>query len=335
MKHIKKIIFFGVIIIGISLLIYSKFSKRIIYNSGYVNGNTAGNLYNAGLFCESNGTIFFANPDDHYYLYFMSPTGQNLKLLCEDTVSFINADDHYVYYVRNNMASNNDYSFFTYNQNSLCRITRDGKNHTILDEDPCIYASLIGNYIYYLHYDTADASTLYKIKIDGTEKTQLSGSHIFTCSSLDKYFYYSSPENGLLYQFDTSTDTSTMMLDTICYNPIVNSEKDVYYLDVKKDNALIHTNLDYNNPVNLCDEFIELYNVYGSYIFFQKGGENPALCMIKNDGTGYREIVAGEFKNISVTSFYIYFTDYYTGKVYCTSTNNPGTILNFNPAKIK
>ena len=67
-----------------------------------MNGNTAGNLYNGGLFCEYDGTVYFSNPSDGGKLYSMSPDGSNLAKLCDDTVSYINADEHYLYYVRNN-----------------------------------------------------------------------------------------------------------------------------------------------------------------------------------------------------------------------------------------
>ena len=79
-------------------------------NSGYVNGNSAGNLYNGGLFCESNGTVFFSNPSDNHRLYSMNPDGSDMKKLSDDTVSYIYADDHYVYYVRNNKSE--DTNFF-------------------------------------------------------------------------------------------------------------------------------------------------------------------------------------------------------------------------------
>ena len=46
------------------------------YNDGYVNGNTAGNLYNEGYFCEKDGIVYFANPADNYCLYSMNPDGK-------------------------------------------------------------------------------------------------------------------------------------------------------------------------------------------------------------------------------------------------------------------
>ena len=107
----------------------------------------------------------------------MDSSGTKLKKLSDDNVKYINADSNYVYYVRSNSGNNDKYAVFSFDKNSLCRISRDGGKITILDPDPCIYASLIGNYIYYLHYDSTDASTtLYKVKIDGSAKEKLMGS---------------------------------------------------------------------------------------------------------------------------------------------------------------
>ena len=149
MKKSKLILLIFVIILilgGIAL--FTNLKDRTIYNKSYVNGNSAGNLYNAGLFCEDRGTVFFANPDDNYRLYSMDSNGDHLKKLCDDTVMYINADEHYIYYVRNNDRNSASFAFFTFDNNSLCRITRDGKQLKILDPDPCIYATLIGNYVY-------------------------------------------------------------------------------------------------------------------------------------------------------------------------------------------
>ncbi len=98
MKKAIGIIIAVLVVIAIAgISIYSVLDNKIKYNDSYVNGNSAGNLYNAGLFCESNGTVFFANPDDNYRLYSMDLDGSNLKKLCSDTAMYINADDNYVY----------------------------------------------------------------------------------------------------------------------------------------------------------------------------------------------------------------------------------------------
>lgn len=94
----KKQLFITIAIILILIAVFCliHFLNRTKMNSGYVNGNSAGNLYNGGLFCESNGTVFFSNPSDNHRLYSMNPDGSDMKKLSDDTASYINADDHYV-----------------------------------------------------------------------------------------------------------------------------------------------------------------------------------------------------------------------------------------------
>ena len=111
-------------------------------------------------------------------------------------------------------------------------------------------------------------------------------------------------------------------------------DNNAYYLDVDQNNALVHTNIQSDNPITLSKDFIEHYNVYGSYIYYQRGGDNPALCMIKNDGTEFKELASGVFSNINVTSYNIYFTNYKTGEVLYTPTSNPGKINSFKPGSL-
>lgn len=125
----------------------------------------------------------------------MDTNGNHLKKLSYDRVMYINADDHYVYYVRNNENNGTGFDFFSYARNSLCRIDQNGENTKILDKDPCLYASLVGNYIYYLHYDDKDATTLYKIGIDGEGRKKVYSPYIFTCSTLGQYIYTSGTES--------------------------------------------------------------------------------------------------------------------------------------------
>ena len=93
----KKISIIIAVIVIIALIaaaaIFHYLSNRTHFNEGYVNGNTAGNLYNGGLFCEYDGTVYFSNPSDGGKLYSMSPDGSNLAKLCDDTVSYINAEN--------------------------------------------------------------------------------------------------------------------------------------------------------------------------------------------------------------------------------------------------
>ena len=110
----------------------------------------------------------------------------------------------------------------------------------------------------------------------------------------------------------------------------------VYYLDVNQNNALVHTNISADKPRTLTTDSIDLYNVYGSYIYYQRYSEDhPALCMIKNDGSDFKELAQVNYSNINVTSNRIYFTDFKTRQVFYTSTSNPGELTPFHPGVAK
>lgn len=332
-KQLKFFIIFILLMLAILFTIRC-IRQKTFYNDNYVNGNSSGNLYNAGLFCENNGKLFFSNQNDDGKLYSMDVNGDNLEKLCDDTALYINADKNYIYYVRNNNNALSNDMVFSYSKNSLCRISRTSGDIVILDSDPCIYASLVGNYIYYLHYDDENATCLYKIKIDGTEKTKLLNHYIFTCNTSGQYFYYNSPDDGSLYRYDTKTEQSTLIYECNCYKPVVIDDINLYYMDASIDNAIVHLNIESPYPITLTDGDIEHFNVYGSHIYYQRGGDNPALCVIENDGSNYQEIASGEYRYINVTSEKIYFTDFYSGEVFCAPLSNPTNVEKFSPGII-
>ena len=80
----KKIIVISIILVLIlsaaGIAGYQHHLKKQRYNDSYVNGNTAGNLYNYGMFCEHNGTIYFSNPNDSYRLYSQFKYKRTLQL---------------------------------------------------------------------------------------------------------------------------------------------------------------------------------------------------------------------------------------------------------------
>ncbi|WP_022748002.1 DUF5050 domain-containing protein [Lachnobacterium bovis] len=329
-KKIKTIIGLVILIIIVGICLFAFFNTRkkkiTKMNTSFVNGNTGGNLYNAGLFCESDGVIYFANPRDEFKLYKMNSDLTNPEKINDDTIMYINADSNYLYYVRNNTKSDNDYSFFSYNNNSLCRIdkVKPGKA-LILDKDPCIYASLLGNYIYYLHYDDENATSLYKVCIDGTNRQQVMPTYIFTCSAREEAFYYNNTEkNGDLYKFSTNTDTSTLYYNCNCYRPIVDKNSNIYYMDVDNKYSLVKATPG-GKPKTIIKDRVDCYNVSDTLVIYQKNdASHPGLYykdLTKNEEP--HEIKMGIFKNIHITSKYYFFTDYSSKEVYYAPVNAP------------
>ncbi len=221
-------------------------------------------------FCEKNGTVYFANPDDDYRLYSMDTNGNHLKKLSYDRVMYINADDHYVYYVRNNENNGTGFDFFSYARNSLCRIDQNGENTKNFRQRslPVCLACPETTFIICTMM-TRDATTLYKNR-NRWRRTQKSifALHFFTCSTLGQYIYTSGTESdGAIYQLDTASDSLSKVYECNSFKPIVTSDDNVYYMDVDQNNALVHTNMKSGHPVTLYQGQSDLYNVYGSSIF--------------------------------------------------------------------
>ncbi len=335
----KKFLFaiLAILILGLLIFLGTRISKpETKMNQGYVNGNTAGNLYNGGLFCENNGVIFFSNPSDGGKLYCMDSNGNNLKKLSNDVATYINADDNYVYYVRKNPSDSLNFNFVAFHRNALVRIDRDGKNLILLDTEPSLYASLVGNYIYYIHYSQENASETYRVRIDGEEQGLVMNDPVFTCSADGQYFYYNGMNvDGNIHRFDTATNTKETVYIGNTFQPIVNDGEDVYYIDGNTDYSIVHTNLNFDNPTFITTDSVDAYNVYGSYIYYQRyDEEGSALCMIKNDGTEFQVIREGNFCDIHVTSYYVFFRDLDTGNMYYFLRTKPNSVERFNPGVI-
>lgn len=337
MKKALKIIIPVILVLGVAGYFFYRYkSQQTIFNDTYVNGNLGGNLYNDGLFCEHGDYIYFSNPNDGYTLYSMTKDGKDVKKLADDIASFINADDNYVYYVRNNLGGDGggDFSFLRFNTNSLCRLKLKNKEITILDPDPSLYASLIENYIYYIHYDEEHGSTFNRVKIDGTEKETLNKNPYYTCSTNGQYLYYNGLEKDHnIYQLDTANGSSKMLYQGNCWMPVMYNNE-IFFMDCDNNYALCSLRMGETQPFVLVDQRIEMFNVYGNYIYFQTNdlNGNAALCRVNINGSDMRVIRNGNHRNIHITSDTVYFREFGDDKtIYQMPADGTGSISVFNP----
>lgn len=323
--------------IVIALGVHHYFSQKIYYNDSYVDGNYSGNLYNGGYFCEKDGIIYFSNTNDKGHLYSISRTGNDLARLSDDTARYINVDDHYIFYTCNNEGSDGEFSFFNMHRCALVRIKHNGSDKAILDDAPSMYACQIGNKIYYVHYDTKHASTLYCVGIDGKDQKMLRSMPIIAVCSDGEYLYFAG--NGMdhnLYRVDAKDDSIVSIQEGAFYNPIIIKDH-VYYMDCDHNYALTKMNLETGETFVITDERVDCFNVYGNYVYFQKNSEtSPALMRIKTDGTEEEQIVSGNYANINVTSSYVYFSRYDDPSTFFYTPTTGKIVVNvFNPGIIE
>lgn len=335
-KNIKKIVIPIVIIAVLVVLgVFKHMASKVILNDKFVNGNSAGNLYNEGLFVESDGIVYFANPDDGFTLYSMNANGSDLTKLSDDVPSYLNADTNYIYYTRNQSGDESQFSFLHIDTNSLCRIKKNGHGLTVLEHDLSTYAALVGNYIYYLHYDKEDASTLYRIRIDGEDRTQVSTEPLYACASDDKYLYYSGQTSDhYIYKINTQTNASSAFLSVNAWMPIISGDY-AYYMDLDRDYAIVRTSLSSGDTQVIVSDRVDSYNLDGNTIYYQTGDtDSPALCKINADGSNQSTIVTGNHSAINVTSNAVYFKNYgEEDTIYCVSKSDGAYVSAFHPGK--
>ena len=334
-KKLRTALLFLVPIAVIALLfLFRHMASKTIMNTGYVNGNTGSNLYNNGLFCENGDTLFFSNPDDGLRLYSMNRDGSDLKRLSDDRATSINVDDNYIYYCRSNANDQSQFSFLHVDTNSLCRVTRKNGKLVVLDHDPDLYACLVGNYVYFMHYGKDDATTLYRVRIDGKEDEQVINAPIYPCSASQQYIYYCAADVDLsIYKMDTVSGRKSQLLATDSWNPVVEGSY-VYYMVPSKNYALYRTNLADMSTDVLTTDRVDCYLVSGDTVFYQKNSASEPALIRLSISTGEKEIVAeGNYHSLNAAFGKLYFLQFDDISTYYQVPLSGGAVTAFHPGK--
>lgn len=330
-KNILILSITGVVLILLLILVI--FSGHIPLNDENTVGNTAGNLNNGGFFCETDDRVYFANAYDNYTLYSMNPDETDLKKLSQNAVSSINAGGNYLYYA---MTSSSEGSGLGYvrKTSGIYRSKLNGKNVVCLDRSHIVTMQLCGNYLYYEKYDNSDGVSLDKIKIDKKEKQSLAAERINpNCFVNGRIYYQGTEEDHYLHVLDTATDISEVVWQGDIWNPIYENGY-VYYMDVANNYRLCRYSMSDNIVEVLTNDRIDMFNVYGDYIYYQVSSEDaPALKRMLIDGSSQELVREGVYHNINITSQYVYFNSFNEDTpVYKTSTYGPVNVTTFDAA---
>ena len=288
----------------------SLYMGRVKYNDANATGNTAGNLYNKGLFCEDEGLVYFSNPYDGNALYSMTPDETDFKKLLDYHVTYINSEGSYLYYYQDSSRASANLGFAG-RMVGIYRAKKSGKQVTCLTRDPSCTISLAGNYLYYQHYGDTDAVTLYKTKIDKKENLQIADYIIDPSSVKDGCIFFAGTKNDhSLYMLDTATDEISTVYEGSVWNPTADGDY-VYYMNVQDDYKLYRYCLSSGEDIKLTDDRIDTYNLAGDYIYYQKNSTTePALKRMRTDGTEPELVMDGNFEHINATSKNVYFNTY-------------------------
>lgn len=305
-KTIRFIIPGILVLIAAGVIIAIILSKRIPDNDSGVIGNTAGNLNSRGLFCETDGTVFFSNPYDGGHLYSMDSNCDNIKYLSGNSASYINAAGKFVYYVKGNAESDDITMMFRSDLFGVVRCRHDGSDSEILASGYSTDLALTGSR---LVYNTSDGtqSTTASVDIRGKNMTTVSRHTYSTASVSDGKIYYSNDgDNHSVYELDIDNRQSSLFLDgnTAMANLVGGY---MYYIDLDNNNSLTRINLTTAEQEILSPAGCALYNVYNNVVYYYIDSDSPALYRVNTDGTGKTLIMEKSIASISCTSLYTFF----------------------------
>ncbi len=332
MKIVRRIIIIVVFLGIVGGAGYYKYINTVTrFNEPGTVGNTTGNLYGNGLYCEIDDTVYFANPNDYSRIYTMKPDESDIKILANDSVYYINADSHYLYYSRN---GNRDYSqmgFLNVNTDSLCRMTRKNKKVMILDDAICSVTALAGNYVFYYRYDSEDATSLYSVKIDGSEKEQVSKVPFDPCCiSGDKLYFAGVESDHNLHSMNAETKDIAFVSSEDLWMPMIIGNE-VYFIDLDDKHKVYKMPMGGGDKTRLTQFGATEYNISGNYLYYQSLKGNPDGIYRVDLTSGKEDLLAdGQFNHINVTSKYMYFSDYYSGSTFHVPVGSTDVSV-FNP----
>lgn len=331
-KRVLILILFFFLLIGL-LTVYTLMRRRIPSNDPGTVGNTAGNLNNHGLFCESDGKVYFANAYDNNTLYSMNPDETDFKKLANSKVEDINAGGNYLYYFQTDSASSSSFSFIS-RFSGIYRMNKNGSRNTCLTRDHSASMLLAGDYLYYEHFDSDEGLTLHKLKTDKSVETVVANYDINPAGMDNGILYFNGTgEDHKLYALDTSSDTISMVWDSNLWNPVAYNGY-IYYMDVPNNYRLCRYSPSTHEVQVLTEDRVDTFNVYGNYIYYQKNDTtNPAFKRMTLDGQNEEIIRPGNHEKINITSRYVYFNEFQIPTpVYQTPTEGPVNVTTFDAA---
>lgn len=328
------IIIILITVILITVYILDLYSKKVPQNPSGTVGNTAGNLNNGGYFCESDGKVYFANFYDGGTLYSMNPDESDIKKLNRSEVYQINAAGNHLYYYQKNSSSYPDFSFLirTY---GLYRTDKKGRNPVCLDKSDCKNVALVDNTVFYSKpVDGVQTLQLFSIATDKKNERNVAEYLINPSSVSGGIIYYNgTEENHHLYAYDTHSGTETVIKEYDMWFPTLHNNS-IYFLDLERNYELCVYDLGSDTMTALTTDRVEFFNLTSYYIYYQTvDSDQPGLWRIPLAGGSPELVSEGIYRDINVTSQYVYFRSYAADMpIYHTPADGAVNVTTFDAA---
>ena len=316
-----------------------KINSRLPENPIEYAGNTAGNLYNRGLFAEDDSYIYFSNLADNYRLYRATHDLENIVRVNNDSVEYLNPDasSTYMYYSRVNYRRNtNGNTVFDILDTGIYRLHLKTESLSRLYPNACGMVLLGGNNLFYQVHGSDGNYDFYSRAVN-TEKADemlITTDHIQPANYRNGLLYYSGvTDDHCLYTLTPETGTSSLFADLNCYQPII-TEEGTFFLSMKHNYSLFYLPNTSDTATLITNNRVSSYNISkdGRFLFYQvDNGKTNRLCRYDLSTHTETELLDGDYKNLNTVSHYLFFTDSHETTCYCYDISS-GSLFGFMPS---
>ncbi len=275
-------------------------------------GNSIGNSSNLGLVAQEGSWIYYIQMDDDepIGIYKVKNNGKNMKKVADGQYCGLNIIGNYIYCIEYDEDKD---------KNNLIRMKTNGKNKETLATNIDIEQTIaVGKWVYYIKNDC-----LYRIKLDGTDREEISDKNI-------KYYHIDGNTIYYIYENDSAIYVAKMKLngedsqrllkaeDDENYNALYVKGSKIYYIISKFDDNydyqyyLCSVNKKGLNQKNICklDENIDYINMQEDAIYYTitEDYDSYLIKTIKYNGTD-KEVIkkVSDLSNINITKDWVVF----------------------------
>jgi len=286
-------------------------------------GNSCGNIVNGGFAAIKDGWIYYNGNDGCFYK--MHDDCSEKTKLADHKASYINVVDGWVYY---EYASDDGFyidedGFIHTEKYGIFKMRTDGSEETLLIDEwlaNCVTAS--DGWLYY-QYDCdrmlpkdggegfdyirdEENSGIFKIRLDGSERTQVTSGDISEMNVVGDWIYYYGDD---LYKVRTDgTEKTSVLPQACCYwinvvgDWIYYRDDDIYKVRTDGTENKFVSNKIYNN-INVADSWI-----YCDY-WYEEGNSHPIYRM-RLDGSEATRLCDESVGGINIVGDWIIYDVY-------------------------
>lgn len=332
----KKILIpIGIILVIVFAGILLYLGGKTKFNDEDADGNTAGNLYNNGLFCQYEDKIYFSNLADDGALYSIDTDLSSSKKLLKDKVNFINVSGKYIIYNRvNNLKLQGTGNPLEFHHVGIYRVKLNGKGIRMLDDAPTSDVHQFGNDVYYLRYNDTQSFSLNTVRLDGDNLKEITNEPVSTAMITRDYIYYTGGTNDHnIYRLSKNSFQRELVKEGN-YNKVLLQDNTIYCINNEDNYSIVKMNADGSNESTIVKDRVSTYNLSkdGQYLFYQADGGDHNGVYYLNLLTGEKALIqAGNYSDLCVTDDYLFFHVFDSTSMYYVKLSNPTIAKPFMP----